>query len=112
VDLNYREDGVRLTVTNPLKGDGTGATDGGADALHTLDGGYGLAGMRERLLLLRGSLEAGPRDGQWVVAAELPLPAGPLVPAAPTTRTGAPGNVGPSTTGSFAAAPVTEESDH
>jgi signal transduction histidine kinase len=80
VDLNYREDGVRLTVTNPLPPGGPDATGstGGTDALRTLDSGYGLTGMRERLLLLRGSLETGQRDGQWVVVADLPLVAAPV----------------------------------
>jgi signal transduction histidine kinase len=72
VDLDYREDGVRLTVTNPLTG---GRAN---DALRTLDAGYGLTGMRERLLLLRGSLEAGQHDGQWVVVADLPLTPAPV----------------------------------
>jgi signal transduction histidine kinase len=94
VDLDYREDGVRLTVTNPLAGDGPGA--GGPGALHTADAGYGLTGMRERLLLLRGTLEAGRRDGRWVVVADLPL--GPAPPA------GAPPATGPST-----AVPATTE---
>ncbi|WP_308282503.1 sensor histidine kinase [Pseudonocardia nigra] len=35
--------------------------------------GYGLAGMRERAVLLGGSLEAGPGDRGWVVEAVLPL---------------------------------------
>jgi signal transduction histidine kinase len=90
VDLDYREDGVRLTVTNPLAPRGPSATDNGTDGLRTLDAGYGLTGMRERLLLLSGSLEAGQRDGQWVVAAQLPLPAGPHLPGALTP--GAPPN--------------------
>jgi signal transduction histidine kinase len=85
VDLNYREDGVRLTVTNPLAPDGPGATGNGASALRTLDAGYGLTGMRERLLLLHGSLETGQRDGQWVVVADLPLIPAPLT-AAPVTE--------------------------
>jgi signal transduction histidine kinase len=38
----------------------------------TVNGGYGLTGMRERLRLLDGTLEAGRRDGEWVVTAELP----------------------------------------
>jgi signal transduction histidine kinase len=66
VDLEYRSDGVRLTVSNPLR-------SGPAQTLHTLDAGLGLTGMRERLLLLRGSLDAGQRDGRWVVAAAIPL---------------------------------------
>ena len=51
--LAYGDDDVTLTVSNPL---GPGAGDGFA----TLDGGYGLTGMRERLLLLGGTLTAGP----------------------------------------------------
>jgi signal transduction histidine kinase len=85
VDLNYRADGTVLTVSNPLAPrqhgtDGGGTEGGGTDGLHTVDAGYGLVGMRERLLLLGGSLEAGPRDGRWVVVADLPLPAGPHPP--------------------------------
>lgn len=95
VDLTYRDDGVRLTVANPLGG---GPAGGGGHALRTLDAGYGLTGMRERLLLLRGTLEAGPRDGQWVVSAEVPLSAG--------AATRAPGNARPVT-----AAPVSEDAD-
>ncbi len=80
VNLSYRSDGVRLTVANPLPDQGAAAT-AGAPALRTLDSGYGLTGMRERLLLLRGSLDAGLRDGQWVVTAELPLATGPQASA-------------------------------
>lgn len=86
VDLDYRADGVRLTVTNPLTiaepsttTDAPGRTGAGAaDPLSTLDSGYGLTGMRERLLLLRGSLRAERRDGQWVVSADFPLSSSPL----------------------------------
>jgi signal transduction histidine kinase len=35
-------------------------------------GGYGLQGMRERVLLLGGTLEAGPTDDGWLVDATLP----------------------------------------
>src|SRR5580658_5767551 len=40
----------------------------------TVNGGYGLTGMRERLRLLNGTLEAGRSDDRWVVSAELPRP--------------------------------------
>jgi signal transduction histidine kinase len=84
VTLDYPEDVVRLTVTNPLTRDAASVVDGGVTgveasggtgAMRTLDGGYGITGMRERVLLLRGTLDAGQRDGQWTVTAELPLPA-------------------------------------
>jgi signal transduction histidine kinase len=38
----------------------------------TVNGGYGLTGMHERLRLLNGTLAAGRHDNQWVVTAELP----------------------------------------
>lgn len=38
----------------------------------TAVGGYGLRGMRERLLLLGGTLDTGVRDGRWVVLAQVP----------------------------------------
>jgi len=88
VDLCFREDGVRLTIANPLAGQGPGAAGGGPGALRTADAGYGLTGMRERLLLLRGTLEAGQRDGQWVVVADFPLTPAPPVPAVPAIREG------------------------
>ena len=62
VDVVATEHHVRLSVTD----DGRGAS---ADP----DAGYGLVGMRERALLLGGSLDAGPaRDGGWSVVAVLP----------------------------------------
>jgi signal transduction histidine kinase len=54
-------DGLELTVTNPLV---PGATIGS---------GHGIVGMRERVALLGGSLEAGPQDGRFRVHADLPL---------------------------------------
>jgi signal transduction histidine kinase len=54
-------DALELTVTNPLVPDAA-----------TGDG-HGLVGMRERVALLGGSLEAGPQDGRFRVHAKLPL---------------------------------------
>lgn len=50
-------DGVRLSVRN--KGVTTGE-------------GFGLAGMRERLALVGGTLTAGPDGDHWLVVAEVP----------------------------------------
>jgi signal transduction histidine kinase len=72
VRLDYQDAGVRLTVRNDVD-PVTSDTDRPAD-LNTVNGGYGLTGMRERLRLLNGTLEAGRHDGQWVVTAELPRP--------------------------------------
>ncbi len=69
VRLDYGEADVRLTVRNDLP---TGADADRPAGMSTVNGGYGLTGMRERLRLLDGTLEAGHRDGQWVVTAELP----------------------------------------
>lgn len=67
--LDYGDERVRLTVANELA-DGASACD--APVAHTVDGGYGLTGMRERLRLLRGTLAAGQRERQWVVTADIP----------------------------------------
>jgi signal transduction histidine kinase len=69
VRLDYTDTEVRLTVRNDV-----GGLDDGPAPVSTLDAGYGLTGMRERLRLLNGTLEAGRRDGQWVVTAALPRP--------------------------------------
>ena len=91
VRLDYSDTDVRLTIRNDLPaGTGThagagadagaGASTGGQAAasaagpptVSTINGGYGLTGMRERLRLLNGTLHAGRHDNQWVVTAELP----------------------------------------
>jgi signal transduction histidine kinase len=57
---------LELTVVNPVRGDAA-ARD--AD-------GHGVLGMRERAVLLGGSLEAGVRDGCFRVDAHLPFAGG------------------------------------
>lgn len=51
--------------------------DGGArhhsSGLSDSGGGYGITGMRERILPLGGCLEAGPHDAGWRVRAEVPV---------------------------------------
>ncbi|AHH97667.1 histidine kinase [Kutzneria viridogrisea] len=58
---------LELELVNPL------GTAGGADRD---GGGRGLAGMRERVTVLRGRFSAGAEDGQWRVCVRLPLRAG------------------------------------
>jgi signal transduction histidine kinase len=41
-------------------------------AFKSINGGYGLAGMRERLLLIEGTLDVGPQNDQWIVTAQVP----------------------------------------
>jgi signal transduction histidine kinase len=84
--LDYRADGVRLTVANALGG--TSPANQGP-VLRTIDGGYGLTGMRERLRLLRGTLDAGVRGDDWIVVADLPLEATAGAPT-PTASAAAP----------------------
>ena len=49
IRLDYREGDTALTVVSPLAGGADGQPE-----LETVNGGYGLAGMRERLLLIDG----------------------------------------------------------
>ena len=67
VRLDFTDGPTTLTVLNPL-------TDGRPTQprLETANGGYGLAGMRERLRLIGGSLEAHTSEGNWVVTAQVP----------------------------------------
>ncbi|MEV4757038.1 sensor histidine kinase [Micromonospora sp. NPDC049559] len=66
VRLGYRENGLTVRVDD----DGRGVPG------ETVTPGVGLAGMRERVSALGGSLHAGPRDGGgFTVRAELPLAA-------------------------------------
>jgi signal transduction histidine kinase len=64
IALDYTETGVELTVENPLPAKVPDATDDDA-------GGYGLAGMHERLRLIDGELRAGSEGGRWVVRARV-----------------------------------------
>jgi signal transduction histidine kinase len=73
--LVYAADHVRLAIANDLRSADEAESDTASNAprLQTVDGGYGLTGMRERLKLLRGTLEAGPVGNRWIVTADLPL---------------------------------------
>jgi len=65
VELDYRARGLKVTVTN--------SRSGGSRPLNLPGGGHGLAGLRERVALAGGVLEAGPTaEGGFRVAARLP----------------------------------------
>ncbi|MCA2215020.1 sensor histidine kinase [Jidongwangia harbinensis] len=67
VSLDYREDHVQVEVTD------TGGTSGAAAATGT---GRGLIGLRERLAVYGGTLQAGPRvTGGYRVRARIPVAA-------------------------------------
>ncbi|GAA2104822.1 hypothetical protein GCM10009801_80660 [Streptomyces albiaxialis] len=72
VRLEYGRDRVGAEVVNDgTPGGGRGGVAGGV----AVRGGYGLLGMRERMAVHGGTLEAGPLEGGgFRVAAGLPLP--------------------------------------
>ena len=73
VQLDYAAAEVRLTVRNETDTSGPGTP--GTGRISTLNAGYGLTGMRERLRMLNGTLEAGREGTCWVVTAQVPLSA-------------------------------------
>jgi len=64
IALAYTDNGVELRVENAL-------ADAATVERPPTAGGYGLAGMHERLRLIDGELQAGPVDGRWVVQARV-----------------------------------------
>jgi signal transduction histidine kinase len=70
VALAYGDDTLVVTVSDDGRGGRAPAPD--------RPGGHGLAGMRERVTVLGGSLDAGPRaEGGFAVRARLPLAPSP-----------------------------------
>jgi signal transduction histidine kinase len=57
-----------------VEDDGHGSASGQRGGLGRLGGGFGVIGMQERIALLGGTFEAGPRpEGGWRVRASVPL---------------------------------------
>jgi signal transduction histidine kinase len=69
IGLHYADDEVQMIISNPLP---SGSPPGPGTAFGTVNGGYGLRGMRERLLLINGSLTAASGGGRWTVTAQVP----------------------------------------
>jgi len=70
VILRYGPQDTSVTITNDSSAEA--AVPATADAGAERSGGYGLAGMRERLELAGGRLVAGPGPEGWTVRAEVP----------------------------------------
>ncbi|MBO4209260.1 sensor histidine kinase [Micromonospora echinofusca] len=68
VRLDVTGAGLEIDLTNPVPVARAASRSGDGRT------GRGLAGMRERVLLLGGRLTAGPDDGHWRVRASLPVP--------------------------------------
>ena len=69
--LDYDVDETILCITNDVVVH-RAAADGSTTSQLQSGGGYGLAGMRERLLLQGGTLAAGPSESGWTVRARIP----------------------------------------
>jgi glucose-6-phosphate-specific signal transduction histidine kinase len=64
--INARFDVLEVEAENPMS-QRTSTSSGG---------GRGIKGMRERVTVLRGQIEAGPTAGAWRVRARIPLRTG------------------------------------
>ncbi|NGO12799.1 sensor histidine kinase [Streptomyces sp. HC44] len=84
VSLEVVKGRVVLTVEND------GVRTGGVPGSRK-DSGSGLAGLRERLSAVGGTLEAGPVDGDlFRLVAEIPLPPSPSSPSSPSSLSSVP----------------------
>jgi signal transduction histidine kinase len=67
LDLAFTDDEVRLAIRN-----GPGGRANGSARLAGSGAGYGLQGIRKRVLLIGGQVQAGPEGDGWRVEAEVP----------------------------------------
>jgi signal transduction histidine kinase len=72
IGLAYTPTQITLTIANPAQLPAVCAARGEGASRGSLGGGFGLAGMRERLQLAGGLLTAGITLGEWVVRAQVP----------------------------------------
>lgn len=99
VSAGVRDRILELSVRNGVAtgAGGTGGTLRGGRRRAPSRPGHGLAGIRERVTLLGGRVEAGGADGEWRVRVRIPLPGGdralasddhPAAPAGPAGTSG------------------------
>ena len=69
IRLRYDTDSTTLTVENQVS---PGSDPRAAEGLRDVGGGRGLAGLRDRLERVGGSMQAGPIDNGWRVEVVLP----------------------------------------
>jgi signal transduction histidine kinase len=73
VQLEYRPDELRITICDDGRS-GPGTAPDPVRGLSPGRGGRGLIGLRERIAIYGGELDAGPRPGGgWRVSARIPL---------------------------------------
>jgi signal transduction histidine kinase len=91
VTMTYGRSSVEVRVEDSGAGGGPGATPAGSTTVSSSTAspstvgpstvGHGIEGMRERVALHGGSLQAGPvSEGGWMVVATLPVDPAPVVP--------------------------------
>ncbi|MHB8488291.1 MAG: sensor histidine kinase [Candidatus Dormibacteria bacterium] len=69
VVLRYDADHTTLTIEDRIP---LAVESQMGDGLHGVGGGQGLAGLRERIERVGGTMQAGPTDGGWLVAVVVP----------------------------------------
>ncbi len=70
VNFTWRPDAVHIDISNPVDGE---SADGARREGNSTVQGHGLVGMKERAILVGGSLDAIPVGGQFVVSITIPL---------------------------------------
>jgi signal transduction histidine kinase len=71
VSIRYRPDALEVTVTD--EGGGAGSPGPNGSGGTELSAGQGLIGMRERIAMFGGTLDAGAAEGGFAVRAHFPL---------------------------------------
>ena len=70
----YRSPDSRVSVRTAVEDDGVtvSVSNAGSPGQRSRPGGFGLAGLREQVTAIGGTLQSGPVAGRWVVECRLP----------------------------------------